>query len=92
MKYIWDRDKAESNQIKHGISFEEATSVFKDPLAITIPDPIHSIGEYRYITIGSSVASNLIVVVHTESGYTLRIISARKATKHERRQYEQGYH
>lgn len=66
----------------------EASTIFGDPLSVTIPDPAHSIGEYRFITIGTSVNDGLIVVVHAERNDTIRIISARKATRNERRQYE----
>ena len=70
------------------MAFEEATTVFGDPLAGTIPDPGHSVGEERLITMGQSSAGQLLVVCHTEQGDTIRIISARRATSHERKDYE----
>jgi uncharacterized DUF497 family protein len=86
----WDSRKARSNKKKHGISFEEASTVFGDILSITIDDPGHSVGEDRFVTVGTSVSDRLIVVVHTEHDDIIRIISARKATRHERKQYEQA--
>lgn len=88
MKFDWDPSKAEENLLNHGISFEEATTVFGDSLAGTIPDPDHSEGEARFLTIGWTANARLIVVSHTEEGDTIRLISAREATSHERKQYE----
>lgn len=88
MKFEWDSSKAAENLLNHGISFEDATTVFGDPLAGTIPDPDQSEGEVRFLTIGWTVNGRLIVVSHTEAGDTIRIISAREATSHERKQYE----
>jgi len=88
MKFTWDPAKAEQNLLRHGVSFQEATTVFGDPLAATIPDPDHSIGEERLITMGHSSAGKLLVVSHLEEGDIIRIISAREATSHERRDYE----
>jgi uncharacterized DUF497 family protein len=88
MKFDWDPTKAQENLLSHGVSFEEATTVFADPLAGTIPDPDHSEGEARFLTIGFTANGRLIVVSHTEEGDTIRIISAREATSHERKQYE----
>ena len=88
MHFEWDRDKAKQNLKKHGVSFEEAVTVFYDPLSATFDDPDHSIGEYRYITIGLSSRDRLIVVAHTERGENLRIINARPATPHERKRHE----
>lgn len=90
LQFEWDSKKARANERKHGITFEEASTIFDDPLSITIHDPAHSIGEDRFITVGTSVTGRLIVVVHTEHGDTIRIISARNATRNEKRQYEQG--
>ncbi|MDP2432362.1 MAG: BrnT family toxin [Pseudomonadota bacterium] len=90
MKFEWDNAKAESNEQKHGVSFEEAASVFGDPLALTCSDPDHSVGEKRWLTFGVSCADRLLVVAHAERGRAIRIISARKATRHERGIYEQG--
>lgn len=88
MKFTWDPAKATQNLIDHGVSFDEATTVFGDALAATIPDPDHSIGEERLITMGQSSGGKLLVVSHIEEGDTIRIISARRATPHERRDYE----
>ena len=88
--FEWDSRKARSNQKKHGITFEEASTVFADILSITIDDPGHSVNEDRFVTAGTSVNERLIVVVHTEHNDFIRIISARKATWHERKQYEQA--
>lgn len=90
----WDPDKAHSNFSKHGISFEQAASVFLDPLALSIPDIEHSENEERWILLGTGQGSQLLVVVHTHFEMTtdsvvVRIISARKATTTERRQYEE---
>jgi len=90
LQFEWDFKKSQSNKRKHKITFEEATTIFGDPLSITIHDPAHSTGEDRFITIGISVNNQLIVVVHTDRNDIIRIISARKATKNERIQYEQG--
>ena len=86
--FEWDDRKAQSNKKKHGISFEEASTVFGDPLSVTIPDSGHSVEEDRFATIGLSTSDTLIVVVHTDRDDIIRIISARRATRHERRQYE----
>ncbi len=90
LQFEWDDKKAQSNKRKHGITFGEASTIFGDPLSITIPDPAHLIGEDRFITIGTSANGKLIVIVHTERDDIIRIISARNATRNERRQYEQG--
>jgi uncharacterized DUF497 family protein len=87
LNFDWDRNKANSNHQKHGVSFSEAATVFSDPFAITIYDAIHSIEEERYITLGLSDRQRLIVVVHTEQDYNTRIISARVPTKSERKTY-----
>jgi uncharacterized protein len=89
MKFEWNPDKAESNYKKHGVSFEEAATVFSDSLSVTFPDPDHSIGESRYVIIGVSRFGKLLMVAHTDRGDTIRIISARKATRPEWRFYEQ---
>ena len=86
--FEWDRTKASANLKKHKISFEEASSVFGDPMATTIDDPQVRSAEYRFITIGLSMLGQLIVVVHTDRNDKIRIISARKATRAERSQYE----
>ena len=89
MRFTWDPNKAVSNLRDHGVSFEEASTVFGDPLAVTIPDPDHSIGQERLLTMGQSTVVQLLVVSHTEEGDTIHIISARRATTHERKDYEE---
>ncbi|HOC20352.1 MAG TPA: BrnT family toxin [Anaerolineae bacterium] len=86
----WDPTKARINQHKHGVTFEEAATVFSDPLSSTIPDPLHSAGEERFIIIGQSHQQRLLVVVHTDRGDNIRIISARVANAHERKTYEEA--
>lgn len=90
MHFEWDSTKARTNLRKHGVTFDEASSVFYDPLAVTGVDPDHSASETRMITFGVSSADRLLVVAHTERGEAIRIISARLATQHERRIYEEG--
>jgi len=86
--YEWDENKAKENLRKHKVSFEEAETVFDDPLSITVADPDHSEDEERWIDIGISKKKQILVVVYTERGKKLRIISARKATRAERKKYE----
>ena len=88
MKFEWDSKKAKANLAKHGMSFEDASTVFGDPLAGTIPEPLHSSDEVRFVTMGESAAGLLIVVTHTEREERIRIISARLATSSERKRYE----
>ena len=88
MRFEWDRDKAEANLSKHGVSFDEAATTFFDALSATIPDPDHSAGERRFITMGISSRGRLLVVAHVERGATLRIITARPASASERKRYE----
>ena len=88
MRFEWDARKAKSNNKKHGVSFEEAVSVFYDPLSATFHDPDHSDLEDRLITIGFSSISRLLVLSYTERGKALRIISARRATASERKRHE----
>lgn len=90
LKFEWNEDKAEANLAKHGVSFEEAASVFGDPLALTFRDPDHSISEERWLTFGVSYSDRLLVVAHAERGRSIRIVSARRATRHERGIYEHG--
>lgn len=90
IKFGWDPGKARRNLRKHGIDFEEASTVFADTLSITIPDPDHSEDEERWVTMGLSNRQRLLVVVHTEEEETIRIISARTADRLERRKYEEG--
>ena len=88
MHFEWDRAKAESNRRKHKITFDEAVGVFYDPLSATFADPDSPPAEQRLITVGHSSQEKLLVVVHTEHGETIRIISARGATAHERKRHE----
>ena len=88
MKFEWDRAKATTNLAKHSVPFEEAVSVFYDPLSATFPDPDHSVGERRLITYGYSQYGRLLVLSHTESEDTVRLISARVATSSEKKRYE----
>lgn len=87
--FEWSPSKAKANRVKHGITFDEAMTAFDDPLSITVHDPDHSIEEDRYVTIGLSAPQRLLVVVHTERGIHIRLISAREANKQERRQHEE---
>jgi uncharacterized DUF497 family protein len=90
VEFEWDSQKAARNLETHGISFEDAACVFGDPLAATIPDPEHSTEEARFITMGVTPAQRLVVVVHTERADRIRIISARVATRAEKKKYEEG--
>ena len=90
MKIEWDPRKARSNLQKHKVSFEEAATAMGDPMAATGADPDHSTTEDRYITFGASDRGRLLVVAHTDEGETIRIISARLASKGERKLYEEG--
>ena len=88
MEFEWDPEKAKKNHKKHGVHFEEASTVFYDALSATFDDRDHSIGEHRLITVGFSSIGRLLVVSHTERGKTIRIISARPATARERTRHE----
>lgn len=90
MKFEWDVNKAKSNVIKHKISFDEAQTVFEDDFTVTINDDEHSINEKRFITIGHSASGRLLIVCHTLDDNKIRIINARKPTKTERKDYENG--
>ena len=90
MIYEWNDNKAKANQRKHGVSFEEAATAFLDPLALTYPDPHHSSSEEREVAIGHSNSNQVVFVSHCPRGERIRIISARKATRREREQYEEG--
>jgi uncharacterized DUF497 family protein len=90
MEFEWDQVKAEANHGKHGISFDEASTVFGDWLSRTVPDPDHSVGEERFLTFGVSVNGRALVVSHTEHSDKIRIISARVMTHQEQRAYENG--
>jgi uncharacterized protein len=88
LRFEWDPRKADSNLKKHGITFQEATTVFADALSITIADPDHSEGEARFLDLGLSHRHRLVVVSYTERGKVIRIISARRASRSERKTYE----
>jgi uncharacterized DUF497 family protein len=88
MDFEWDTDKATLNFEKHGVRFPDAATVFGDPLEVTIPDPDHSDGESRFLSIGVSREGRLLVVAYTERQDSVRIVSAREATPRERRCYE----
>jgi len=88
MNFEWDREKATRNLEKHDVSFEEAATAFGDPLSSTILDPASSDDEDRYVLIGQAFSGRLIVVVHTDRGESVRLISARLAIRSERRSYE----
>jgi uncharacterized DUF497 family protein len=90
LAFEWDEDKAASNQKKHGVTFEEAATVFADPLAAIFDDEAHSEEEQREIIVGHSVDDRLLLVSFTEREGAIRIISARRATKRERRDYEEN--
>jgi hypothetical protein len=87
--FEWDVAKAETNRRKHGVTFDEATTAFSDPLAMLSQDPDHSIGEQRYLVLGTSTQGRLLVVAVAERPPRTRLISARRATRKERRQYEE---
>jgi uncharacterized DUF497 family protein len=91
MGYIfeWDVKKAEANWKKHGVGFDEASTVFGDPLALLMPDPDHSIEEFRHVLLGMSNRQRLLVVAFAERSPRTRLISARRATRQERRKYEE---
>lgn len=88
--FEWGENKARTNLKDHKISFDEAKTVFNDPFLVTFPDPEHSDEEQRYINLGCSTKGRVLVVIHTERGENIRLISCRKATKSERRDYEEG--
>ena len=88
IEFEWGPEKAASNESKHGVSFTEAATAFGDPLSLTIFDPDHSETEDRFMLLGESTLGNIIVVSHTAQNGTIRIISARRANRRERLQYE----
>ncbi|MGA7158589.1 MAG: BrnT family toxin [Acidobacteriaceae bacterium] len=88
LHFEWDSEKAAANHLKHGVTFLEAATAFEDDLSLTVPDPLHSQDESRFILIGLSAESRMLTVVHVERDVTYRIISARKPTSRERRDYE----
>lgn len=90
MRFEWDDNKAASNLVKHGVSFEEAATVFGDLLSDTFDDPDHSAEELRFVIIGTSERGRMLVVTHTDDGEAVRIISAREPTRGEREFYEES--
>jgi len=90
MEFEWDPRKAATNARKHGVTFQEASTVFGDPLAVTFADPDHSVNENRYITFGLSDQKRLLVVSHTQRKGQTRIISARRMNRREKKIYEEG--
>lgn len=91
MRFEWDSDKAAANLEKHGLSFEEASTAFGDPLSRTVRDPLHSDEEDRFVIVGMTSTGRLVVVVHTDRGESVRLITARIATSAERRRHEQAH-
>ncbi len=89
LEFEWDAAKAAANLRKHGVAFEEAAGAFADTLSLTIPDPLHSGVEFRFVLLGRSRSGRLLAIVHTERGDTIRIISARLSTRKERKSYEE---
>ena len=87
--FEWNPDKAEANLKKHGVSFKEAKTVFSDPFSLTVPDPLHSDEENRFIITGFSDKQRQLVIAHTDRNDKIRIINARLAMPGERRKYEQ---
>jgi len=90
LRFEWDARKAIINLTKHGVSFEEARTIFGDPLSLTVADHEHEDGELRFAIVGRTIAGRLVVVSHVERGDTIRIISARPADRREKKAYEEG--
>jgi uncharacterized DUF497 family protein len=90
MQFAWDENKAASNLAKHGVSFEEAATVFGDPLSDTFDDPDHSAEERRFVIIGMSEKGRMLIVAHMDNGEVVRLISAREPTRGEREFYEES--
>jgi uncharacterized DUF497 family protein len=90
MEFEWDESKAAANLSKHGVSFDEAKTVFDDPLYVDFYDPDHSYDEHRYIIVGQSRQGRVLIVSDTERDDVIRLISAREATRRERETYEEG--
>jgi len=89
LSFEWDAQKAQANERKHGVAFGDAATAFGDPFSVTIPDPDHSVDEARFVLLGATYRRTIVVVVHADRGENIRIISARRATRAERRAYEQ---
>lgn len=90
LDFEWDASKAEANARKHGVTFSEAATSFRDPLSVTVPDPRHSLREERSVLFGRSEQGQMLAVMHTERGSRIRIISARSMTPREKREYAEG--
>ncbi|WP_295621048.1 BrnT family toxin [Chamaesiphon sp. GL140_3_metabinner_50] len=90
MRFDWDKNKAANNLLKHGVSFDEAKTVFDDPLYVDFYDPAHSDDEDRYLIVGESKQRRLLIASYTERGNLIRLISAREVTRTEREVYEEG--
>ncbi|MEL4895402.1 BrnT family toxin [Crocosphaera sp. Alani8] len=90
MQFEWDENKAKQNLSKHGVSFEEAKTIFDDPLYVDFYDPDHSDNEERYLMVGQSNRGRILILSYTERGNRIRLISAREVTPNERKTYEQG--
>ena len=90
VNFSWDERKATINRKKHGVTFEEAATVFADPLARVYDDPDHSTHEHRFLLVGHSLVGRILLVVHAEIGDTIRLISARKPTPREREDFKQN--
>lgn len=88
--FEWDPKKARKNINTHGVSFDEASTAFRDSLSQTINDPLHSEGENRFVLLGRSIQGRILVIIHTDRGERIRIISARLATTRERLKYEEN--
>ncbi len=89
LTFEWDSRKARSNFTKHNVAFEDASTIFGDPLTLTIADPEHSLAEERYVTMGRAFDGKVLVVVHTDRGNNIRIISGRRASRRERKFYDE---
>ena len=89
LRFLWDPRKAVSNERKHGVGFPEATTVFDDPLSVTIADPDHALEEQRFLLLGRSNRRRVLVVAHSERGESIRIISVRRVNRRERQIYEE---
>jgi len=89
VNFEWDPGKARQNRREHRIPFQEAATIFGDPLAVTYPDPDHSTSEQRFITVGMSSVGRVLIVAHVDRNENVRIISARKTTQRERKHYEE---
>jgi uncharacterized protein len=87
-EFEWDSNKAASNLVKHGVDFDEATTVFGDPRAVNMHDPMHSATEHRFVLLGTSSRGRVLIVCYTDRQPRTRLISARRASRAERRQYE----